>query len=212
MTGVYAGVSAEDRRAARRARLLAAGLDVLGSEGSQAATVRAICARARLTPRYFYESFEDRDALLVAVFDALAEEAARRVLAAVEAAPDDAVAKSRAAIAAFVDMLVDDPRTARVLFVEAMGSEVLSRRRLEVLRMFARLIAEQARAFYRPPRGADRLVDTTAFLLAGGLAELLMAWVEGNLVASRDELVEDCSALFAATGEAAVAIARRRVG
>ena len=187
-----------------------AGLDLAGSEGWQAATVRAVCARARLTPRYFYESFESRDALLLALFDELAAEAAGRVLAAVNAAPDEAEAKSRAAVAAFVDLLVEDPRKARVLFAEAMGHEALARRRLDVLKMFAGLIAGQAREFYRPPPESDRLVATTALLLAGGLAELLIAWLDGDLPSTRDELVEDCAALLAATGEAAVAVARRR--
>ena len=209
-TGIYGGVPAEKRRAERRVRLIEAALDLAGTEGWQAATVRAVCARARLTPRYFYESFENRDALLLAVFDELAAEAAERVLEAVTAAPDEAEAKSRAAVAAFVDLLVEDPRKSRILFMEAMGHEALMRRRLDGLKMFAGLIAGQARAFYRPPAGSDRLVETTALLLAGGLAELLIAWVDGDLDSTRDELVDDCAALLAATGEAAVALARRR--
>ena len=207
---VYAGVSAEDRRAERRARLLEAGLDLVGSDGWQAAGVRAICARAGLTPRYFYESFDNRETLLVAVFDAISEEAATRVVEAVLAAPDQAEAKSRAAVAAFVDLLEEDPRKARVMFVEAMGIEALERRRHEVLRMFARIIREQGQAFYGPAPGAERILDTTAFLLAGGLAELLLAWLDGELSSTRDELVDDVSALLAATGEAAAAIARGR--
>ncbi|MEX2193839.1 MAG: TetR/AcrR family transcriptional regulator [Thermoleophilaceae bacterium] len=207
---VYAGVSAEDRRAGRRARLLEAGLDLVGSDGWQAAGVRAICSRARLTPRYFYESFENREALLVAIFDSISEEAAGRVVEAVVAAPEDAEAKSRAAVESFVDLLVEDPRKARVMFVEAMGIEALERRRHEVLRMFARLIRDQGREFYGRPAGSDRILDTTAFLLAGGLAELLLAWLDGELSSSRDELVDDCAALLAATGEAAAAIARER--
>lgn len=209
-TGVYGGVPADQRRAERRARLIEAGLDLAGTDGWQAATVRAVCARAKLTPRYFYESFENRDALLLAIFDELAAEAAERVLVAVTAAPEEAEAKSRAAVAAFVDLLVEDPRKTRILFAEAMGHEALIRRRLDVLKMFAGLIADQARAFYRPPRGSERLVDTTAFLLAGGLAELLIAWLDGDLESTRDELVDDVAALLAATGEAAVGIARRR--
>ena len=207
---VYAGVSAEDRRAERRARLMEAALDLVGSDGWQAATVRAICTRARLTPRYFYESFENREALLMAVFDAISQEAAARVLDAVVAAPDEALAKSRAAVESFVGLLEEDPRKARVLFVEGRGIEAIETRRHDVLRMFARLIRDQGREFYRPPEGADRLLDTTAFLLAGGLAELLLAWLDGELASTRDELVEDVSALLAATGEAAAAMARER--
>ncbi|HMJ03529.1 MAG TPA: TetR family transcriptional regulator [Conexibacter sp.] len=208
-TGVYRGATAEERQAERRARLLDAGLELVGTSGWQAATVRAVCARARLTTRYFYESFESRDALLLALFDAITEEAAARVLAAVAAASDEAQAKSRAAVGAFVDLLVEDPRKARVAFSEAQGHELLVRRRRDGLRLFARLMAEQARAFYGAGADAD-LVDVTAIMLAGGMAELFVAWLDGEVSATRDELVEDCAALLAATGEAASAIARRR--
>lgn len=209
-TGVYRGATSEERRAERRARLLEAGLELVGTGGWHAAGVRAVCTRAQLTTRYFYESFENRDALLLALFDAITEEAAARVLAAVAAAPDEAEAKSRAAVGAFVDLLVEDPRKARVAFSEAQGHELLVRRRRDGLRMFARLMAEQARAFYAPAEGADRLVDVTAIMLAGGMAELFVAWLDGDVPATRDELVEDCAALLAATGDAAFAIARLR--
>jgi AcrR family transcriptional regulator len=209
-TGIYGGVGAPERRAGRRARLLEAGLDLLGTEGWQATTVRGVCGRAGLTARYFYESFEDLDALLLAVFDSLAAESAAVVLEAVGRAPDEARAKARAAIAAYVDMLTLDPRKARVLFVEAMGSEALMRRRFETLRMFARLVAEQGRAFYGVRDDGERLVHTTALMLVGGLAETLLAWLDGTLCSSREQLIEDCADLFVATGEAAVALVRGR--
>ena len=63
----YGGVSEEQRRAARRLRLLEAGLEIIGTQGYAAATLRAVCARAELTERYFYESFANREALLVGV-------------------------------------------------------------------------------------------------------------------------------------------------
>src|SRR5918999_5057985 len=50
---VYAGMAAEERRARRRARLLEAGLELLGTKGAQATSVTAVCRLARLTPRYF---------------------------------------------------------------------------------------------------------------------------------------------------------------
>lgn len=213
-SGVYRGMAADERRAERRARLLEAGLALVGANGWQAATVRAVCDRARLTTRYFYESFENRDELLLALIDGITEEAAARVLAAVEAAPDEAGAKARAAVGAFVDLLVEDPRKARVAFREAEGHDALVRRRRDALRLFARLMAEQARAFYeapgRPDADAERIVDVTAIMLSGGIAELLVAWLDGDVPATRDELVEDCAALVAATGDAASAIARRR--
>ena len=208
--GRYGGVDASARIAARRARLIEAALQLLGSDGWPATTVRGICGEAKLTPRYFYESFADLNAILLAVFDEIAADGAAAVLRAVTAAPENARAKSRAAIGAFIDLLADDPRKARVLFIEAMGTEALARRRFETVRMFARLVAEQARSFYGVVEGADPLVELTALMLAGGLAEALLAWLDGSLEISREQLIEDCTDLFVATGEAAVALAASR--
>lgn len=208
----YGGLSAQERQARRRAMLLDAALDVCGTEGWSATTMTAVCARARLTERYFYESFADRDELLVAVFDRIAEEAAEVVLAATERAPRDARERSRAAIEAFVELMTDDPRKGRVAFVEAMGSEALMRRRFETIRTFATLLAEQARSLYGTGPEVERILQVTSFLLVGGLAETLIAWLGGDVERSRAELVEDVTDLFVATGEAAVAIAAHRAG
>jgi AcrR family transcriptional regulator len=209
-TGRYGGVEASVRIAGRRAALIEAGLELLGTQGWPATTVRAVCAQANLTPRYFYESFKDLDSLLLAVFDGIAGDAAAEVLAAVTEAPQDARAKAHAAIAAFVDFLTRDPRRARVLFIEAMGAEALARRRFATVRMFAALVAQQARSFYRLTDDPDPLVELTALMLAGGLAESLLAWLDGTLELSREQLLEHCSDLFVATGAAAVELARQR--
>jgi AcrR family transcriptional regulator len=210
VTGRYGGVDAADRQAERRARLLGAALELLGTEGWQAATVRAICAGAKLTPRYFYESFTDRDQLLIALFDEIAQEAAAAVLDAVSGAPAEARAKAHAAISAFVELVTDDPRKARVLFVEAMGSEPLARRRFETLRMFAQLVGAQARDFYGMDDVADPFVEESALMLVGGLAEILLAWLDGIIHVTREQLIEDCTALFVTTGEGAVRLVGNR--
>ncbi len=209
-TGRYGGVDAAQRRAGRRARLLEAALELLGTEGWQAATVRAICAGARLTPRYFYESFADRDELLLALFDEIAQEGAAAVPDAVSRAPGDARAKAHAAITAFVGLVTDDPRKARVLFVEATGSAPLVSRRLETLRMFARLVASQAREFYDMSAVADPLVEESALMLAGGFAEILLGWLDGVLHVTREQLIDDCTDLFVTTGEGAVRLVQAR--
>lgn len=79
----YAGRSPEDRREERRARLLAAGLELIGEEGVAAVSVRGICSRAGLTPRYFYEEFGTADALARQLFDREFDAGIARVAAAV---------------------------------------------------------------------------------------------------------------------------------
>src|SRR5438270_12648428 len=95
-TGVYGGIPADERRAERRERLLEAGLEILGTEGWQAATVRAICKQARLNPRYFYESFSGLDELLVAVFDTIVTDAVAAVVANLDNVPQTAEEQARA--------------------------------------------------------------------------------------------------------------------
>jgi AcrR family transcriptional regulator len=197
-TRVYGGVSAEDRRGQRRRQLVEAGLELLGREGWQGTTVRAVCAEAGLTERYFYESFAGRDELLLAVFDRVAAEAAEAVLAAVGAAPHDARAKSRAAIEAFVELLTGDPRRGRAMLVESMGSAALRERRETAIRRFASMMSERGREFYGPQAASERDAELTSLALAGGLAELLVSWLEGNLDVPRERLVDHCVELLVA--------------
>ena len=44
------------------------------------------------------------------------------------------------------------------------------------------------------------------------MAELLITWLQGEIEIEREQLIDDCVALFVATAESAVAIARRRAG
>ena len=161
-------------------------------------TVRGVCARAGLTERYFYESFKDREELLLTVYDGIVGEAAEVVLRAVGDAPHDAREKSKAALSAFVDLMTADPRKGRVAFIEAMGSEALMARRLETLRVFGQLIAQQAREFYGPSAVTATDAELTAQLLVGGVAETLISWLDGELDVSRERLVEHSAELFVA--------------
>src|ERR1700759_230258 len=85
----YRGVQAGERLAERRSRLLAAGLDLLGSDRQDISelTVRGVCRRAGLASRYFYESFSDKDEFIGAVFDWVVGELAATTQAAVAAVP-----------------------------------------------------------------------------------------------------------------------------
>jgi AcrR family transcriptional regulator len=213
-TRTYAGATAEQRRGERRGRLIVAGIALLGREPEQGGglTVRGACAEAGLTQRYFYESFASADELAAAVFETVAGGAAEVVGEALAAAKPSAEARSRATVEAFVGYAVDDPRRARILFVEGVASEALREQRAGALRAFAELAAAQGRELYGRPPGSERLADAAAYLIAGGMAELLLAFVRGELTSTREELVEDAVGLLGAFGEAAAGLARERAG
>jgi AcrR family transcriptional regulator len=201
VTRPYKGVSADERRTQRRARLIEAGLDVLGEEGMANTTMTAVCARAGLTERYFYESFEGREELLAAVFDAVSQEVTSAVLGAVAEAPEDLLERCRAAAGALIDALTDDPRKARA-YVEAIGSEALKRRRAATMRLYAGFLAEQIRVVYdlRDERH-EKSVALAATILVGGMSEAVMQWLDGTLELSRDELVDECARLCVAAAD-----------
>ena len=195
----YRGVSAEQRRTDRRARLLEAGLQLLGTVGWEQTSMTAVCAEARLTERYFYESFRNREALLLAVLDGIAEESRRAIVAALREHPEDPEAAVRASIEAFVDLLTVDPRKGRAAMIEAAAAPPLRRRRQELLHEFATLIVAENRQLFgaaalEPPRA-----EIQAVVFVGGIAELFAVWIAGDLVATREQIVDAAADLFAAT-------------
>jgi AcrR family transcriptional regulator len=206
----WAGVSPADRRAERRTLLLDAAFDLLGTEGWAGTTVRAVCQVARLNPRYFYESFDDLDALVVAVYDRLVDQLAAEFSDAVETAADDPAAQTRAALDRIVAFVDDDRRRARLLYVEALGNEALNRRRIEAGHTLVAALEQRAIDRHGPPPPGEQISRVAAAVLVGGTSELVLAWLDGRIDVPRDQLVDDATALFLAVGEAAAAVAAGR--
>jgi AcrR family transcriptional regulator len=182
----YGGVSANDRVAARREQLLAAGLELYGTEGFGAARVKDLCRVAGLTDRYFYESFRDSRELFLAVFDRVTDELFAAVAEAVAGAGDDPERQLRCAIETFIGALDADPRKLRVVFSEpaAVGSEAAAHMRL-TLRRFADLVAATARRHL-------------ALSLVGLLERVVSERQDGALDIPVDRLVDRCAALYLA--------------
>lgn len=191
----WAGVSAADRKAERRGLLLDAALELLGTEGWSGTTVRGVCQAASLNPRYFYESFVDLDALVLAVHDRVVDELKGAVAAAVAKAGAGPLAVTRAVVDTTARFVDGDRRRARVLYVEALGSEALNRRRLEQGYAIADVMQGQ-------------LGGVAAAMLVGGFSEVLMAWLDGRITVSRKQLVDETTRLFLAVGEAATSKGR----
>ncbi|MBO0851935.1 MAG: TetR/AcrR family transcriptional regulator [Pseudonocardia sp.] len=199
---VWGGTTLDVRRDARRRRLLEVGFELLGGRGGAAVTVRSVCRHAKLTDRYFYESFADREELLVAVYDQVAEEA-RDVLAGAVAAvaePDGRAEPetiAMAAVEAFLGLLTRDPRKGRVLLLVPMTDAALSARAVELMPMFAELIRVQLAAAAGSAVPVAPLEERmTATALIGALSNLFIRWLDGTLAASERELTDYCVRLL----------------
>ncbi|MFC4003472.1 TetR/AcrR family transcriptional regulator [Prauserella oleivorans] len=183
----WAGTTLSDRKAARRRQLLEAGLDLLGSGGSSSVSVRAVCRQCKLTERYFYENFADRDELIIAVYENVVTEAHQALVDAVSTAPRERRARAEAAVTAFVELIIDDPRKGRVLLLAPFADPALSRRGVERIPMFAELVRDQLSDKVDED---DRAMTATA--LVGGLANLFTAYLGGTLQVSRERLIAHC--------------------
>ncbi len=64
----FKGLSMSERQQARREKLIEAGIEAYGTQGFFSVTVKDICNEAKLTERYFYESFKKSEHLFQTIF------------------------------------------------------------------------------------------------------------------------------------------------
>ena len=192
----YRGVPADERRAQRRSALIETALDCLHADGIAGVSVRSVCARARLTPRYFYESFADLDRLLLASVDAVVDEVAQRALEALAAAPPEVAAQVRAAIDAGYGVVATDPRKANALLVAASGHGPLRERRHKLVTDYADLIIDGLPLLNGLSIQGRRAARAMALFVMGGSADVIEAVLSGRLRMSRTQLVDQLTAMW----------------
>jgi AcrR family transcriptional regulator len=164
----YRGETPEQRAAARRERLLAAALELYGRRGHVQPTIAQLCARAHVTTRNFYEAFASRNDLLLALYEHLLAEQARRLVGAFAALDRERPLseQTRPVLEALVRPWAEDVRKARVaqLEIRGVGPEI-DARTFAALDGFATMVARQA--------GVSQQV---ALALVGAVNGSLMMW------------------------------------
>jgi len=169
---VYGGRSEDERRADRRQRLLDAGLDLFGTEGWSGTTIEKLCTHASVATRSLYEEFASREALLLAVYEAIVNDVLAEVVPRVIGGRGDARRQVRLGIQGYVDYLTADPRKAAIAHREIRVAGTLESARHASVSRFARVIAHQAQL--PNPEGRGRIL---ALALAGAVNEVMVSWV-----------------------------------
>ncbi|MBF6448320.1 MULTISPECIES: TetR/AcrR family transcriptional regulator [Nocardia] len=193
----YQGLMPDERRLQRRAAILEAALEVFGTTGYAGSSVKQICRAARLTERYFYESFTDRESCLAALYSEVVTRVRAATVAAMTSAGDDIDAQTRAGLQTFIGNLTEDRRLARVALIEAVGvSPAMEERRHEVLREFAEIVTAAWAATRAEPLSLEQ--HSAAVALVGGVNHLLVDWLMGGSPQSPAALTDVCTTLFIA--------------
>lgn len=202
----YAGRSSVERREARRAALIDAGVQVFGRDGFRSATVKSICRAAGLTERYFYESFANSEALFAAVYKSLIAALEAEMVAAIEAAPAEAEATARASLRVYFGRMAD-PLIARIVLIEIFGiSADIDRTYRAVTLNFARLTEDlTARLFdvEAITAGADSRLLSMG--LVGSTIHIAMYWHLNGYRESLETVVESALRLYLAMADNAPA-------
>ncbi|MGI4843135.1 MAG: TetR/AcrR family transcriptional regulator [Janthinobacterium lividum] len=181
----YRGLSQEERRADRRARLIAAAIAVYGERGYHQATVKAVCESAGLTERYFYESFANSEALLIASFNAVTYAVLGEIMRAAKEAGRGRIARSRAMLHAYFAALQREPRSARVFLLEIRGvSRAVDQAFDGALRAIGH---EVARIVAAPGASDDELLQAG---VVGGVIHIALRWIDDGYVPAIDSVVD----------------------
>lgn len=218
MTGVssaerkYAGHSAQTRALRRRMALIDVALTEMAENRWRTATVDALCRVAKLNKRYFYESFDSLDALADAVIEAIATEVAEVAVGGYLPLLDRPVQEqARGAITAVVDLLGADPRKALVLLGGVPTTPMAHEKRTAAIAGLTAALIAHARTTHDVSLEQDSLASTAPAFVIGGTAQTILSWAGGDLPVSRDQLVDDITALWMIMERNATEMARARL-
>jgi AcrR family transcriptional regulator len=184
---LYGGLSAAERRAGRRARLVKAGFELFGTVGFQKTTIPMICSASGVTARHFYEEFPSREALLRAIYDEIAGTAYEIVRDALRATDKPVYERVLHSNTAYYAYLTADARRARIYALESLGvsPELETHRRATRERSVRQLTRATE---WLEPTGILKNVDSR--LVAVGMASAAVAILAEWVLAARKPSVE----------------------
>jgi len=199
----FKGLSMAERQQARREKLIEAGIQAYGTHGFFSVTVKDICTEAKLTERYFYESFKKSEHLFQTIFLKLIDELQQNVMQAMMQASSDPKKMIEAGLTALLTTLRDNPRMARIIYIDAMLVQELHNQATihETMGRFDRMI--QAFVMLMMPnlsRSAQE-ISLVSTGLNGYVTQIAIRWVMSGFKQSMEEVLSSCSIVFLALFE-----------
>ena len=111
----------------------------------------------------------------------------------------DVAGRVRAILDGFARAMLSDPRRARIAYLEVPGtSRTLERHASRVVRGFAAVVEEEARAAAAEGLLPERDYALTAMLLVGGTNALLLDWLTDEPRRPIEEVLEELTGAFVA--------------
>ena len=194
----FKGLSLTERKKARREKLIEAGIAMYGTQGFFSVTVKDVCNEAKLTERYFYESFKKSEELFQTVFLKMIEKMQTCLTQAVLMAAPEPNNMVTAGLSALLSTIKDDPRMARIIYIDAMLVQDLHNQATiqETLTQFDRIIQGFVMiTMPNAPQSAEG-VSLMATGLNGYVTHIIIRWVSEGFKQPLEDVLAACCAVF----------------
>lgn len=194
----FKGMTLTERKQARREKLIEAGIEAYGTHGFFSVTVKDICIEAKLTERYFYESFKKSENLFQTIFLQLVERMQQTLMQAVMQGSPDPMKMIDAGLNALFTFLQDDPRTARIIYVDAMLVQELHNHATiqETMARFDRMIHAFVTLMMPHTTLTEKEISMIATGLNGYVTQIAVRWVMSGFKSPREDVVQACRVVF----------------
>jgi AcrR family transcriptional regulator len=196
----YGGISPEQRKAERRAKLLQAGLQLFTGTGFAATKISGLCTEAGVSTRNFYEEFASKEDLLRDLHDLINATAFTRVRTALAGlATDDVRVRITTLLDVFVRSVTADPRVPRLNYVEAVGVNAeIEQQHVRWVNTWAEFIESEALRAAAAGVAPQRSYRLTAIALVGAITGLLREWQAHRPPLAVDEIAGEIRELMLA--------------
>lgn len=193
----FKGLALEERQKIRREKLIDAGLQTYGTLGFFSVTIKDICKEAKLTERYFYESFKRSEELFQAVYLELINDLQQRVVKSVTENLPSHEKMIDAGLTTLFTFLKDDPRIARILFIDAVLVHELHGKTIhESISLFDKTISEFL-TLLLPQKPLNK--SQTIFIasgLNGYVSQVAMRWVTSDFKYPIEDVLAACKIAY----------------
>lgn len=191
----YGGLTAEERVARRRRRLMDSAFELFSTQGFAHTSIRAVLRRSGLQDRYFAESFASLDELMAAAVEAMWDEQLPRIAACVGTGrPRDE--QARYVLRVLVDNMMSDPRKGRLQLIEALvAGPATARARQQGLRRMDEIVRS---LLHEGPVDPRTDIRAKSVAVVGGVSQLLRNTIDGTLDLPQEALVDEGAFLFEA--------------
>lgn len=173
----------------------------MGRTGYRSATVRALCAEAGLTERYFYQSFQNTEALLIAVINHLTGNFMKRLTPFLNAQTSDSDQQNlaRQLLTAYFNE-VQNPAFARITLIEILGvSEAVDQTYTKNLKAFSGMLTHSLYRIHPELKLNEADQDIIGIGLAGSVVMSAAGWMLQGYPYSVEQMVSNCLHILSGT-------------